>query len=171
MNAEAGTFAAIDFETADREPDSACAVSIVRANSQQILDSKYWLIRPPRNRFEFTHIHGLTWSSVQDQPTFAQLWPQFQEQLQDVDFIAAHNASFDRRVLLACCQRAQITPPDWTFQCTVKVARQVWQIYPTKLPNVCRALNIALQHHNAQSDAEACAQIMIAAQRTFQDSI
>ncbi|MEO0375301.1 MAG: 3'-5' exonuclease [Cyanobacteria bacterium P01_A01_bin.17] len=158
-------FAAIDFETADRGADSACSVAIVRANSHQIIDSKYWLIQPPRRQFEFNHIHGLSWIDVQDQPTFAQLWPQLYEQLKGVNFIAAHNASFDRRVLLTCCQSAQITPPHWTFQCTVKLARQVWKIYPTKLPNVCAALNIPLQHHNALSDAEACAKIVIAAAR------
>jgi DNA polymerase III subunit epsilon len=161
-----GTFAAIDFETADRGADSACSLAIVRANSQQILDSKYWLIQPPRRQFEFSHIHGLTWADVQDQPTFTQLWPQLHEQLKGIDFIAAHNASFDRRVLLTCCEAAHIAPPHWTFQCTVKIARQVWKIYPTKLPNVCTALNIPLQHHNALSDAEACAQIIIAAEKS-----
>ncbi len=164
-----GHFAAIDFETADRQPDSACAVAIVRANHDQILDSQYWLIRPPRRQFEFSYIHGLTWADVAEQPTFTQLWPQIDEQLQEIDFIAAHNASFDRRVLFACCEAAQITPPTLTFECTVKVARRVWQIHPTKLPNVCAALDIPLQHHNAKSDAEACAQIMIAAKQYQRD--
>jgi DNA polymerase-3 subunit epsilon len=39
----------------------------------------------------------------------------------------------------------------------------VWGIYPTKLPNVCRHLGISLNHHEASSDAEACARIMIRA--------
>ncbi|MGB7415447.1 MAG: 3'-5' exonuclease [Thermosynechococcaceae cyanobacterium] len=159
----AGHFAAIDFETADRGADSACAIAIVRGNHNQILSSHYWLIRPPRSQFEFTHIHGLTWDDVEDQPTFSELWPEMLEQLQDIDFIAAHNASFDRKVMLTCCQAALITPPMWSYQCTVKLARQVWNIRPTKLPNVCAALDIPLQHHNAKSDAEACAQIVIAA--------
>ena len=165
---KSGTFAAIDFETADRGADSACSLAIIRANRHRILDSKYLLIRPPRRQFEFSHIHGLTWADVQDQPTFAELWPQLQMQLKDIDFIAAHNASFDRRVLLSCCQAAQIIPPEWNYKCTVKIARQVWSIYPTKLPNVCTALNIPLQHHNALSDAEACAQIIIAAENSPQ---
>ncbi len=163
ISISSGIFAAIDFETADRGADSACAIAIVRASDHQIIDSKYWLIRPPRQQFEFSHIHGLTWADVKDQPTFSQLWPQLHEQLEGVDFIAAHNASFDRRVLLACCQIADVTLPPWVFHCTVKVARQAWSIYPTKLPNVCSALNIPLDHHNALSDAEACAKIVIAA--------
>ena len=37
-------------------------------------------------------------------------------------------------------------------------------VRPTKLPDVCNYLGIDLRHHQADSDAEACAQIVIAAQ-------
>jgi DNA polymerase III subunit epsilon len=47
--------------------------------------------------------------------------------------------------------------------CTVQLARKTWQLHPTKLPNVCDYLNIPLEHHQALSDAEACARIVIAA--------
>jgi DNA polymerase-3 subunit epsilon len=36
-------------------------------------------------------------------------------------------------------------------------------LYPTKLPDVCRHLRLDLDHHNALSDAEAYAQIVISA--------
>jgi DNA polymerase-3 subunit epsilon len=47
----------------------------------------------------------------------------------------------------------------------VKLARQTWRLYPTKLPNVCNYLGIPLDHHNAASDAEACARIVLAARK------
>jgi DNA polymerase-3 subunit epsilon len=47
----------------------------------------------------------------------------------------------------------------------VRLARSTWSIYPTKLPNVCSHLNIELNHHEALSDALACAQIVIAAEK------
>jgi DNA polymerase-3 subunit epsilon len=80
-----------------------------------------------------------------------------------VDFIAAHNAPFDRNVLRACCEAHGIEPPRQRFACTMKLARKVWGIYPTKLPDVCDELGIDLDHHEALSDAEACARIVIAA--------
>ena len=46
----------------------------------------------------------------------------------------------------------------------MKIARSTWGIYPTKLPNVCNYLDIKLNHHDALSDAEACAKIFIAAE-------
>jgi DNA polymerase-3 subunit epsilon len=48
----------------------------------------------------------------------------------------------------------------------MELARQVWRIYPTRLPDVCRHLGIALNHHHAVSDAEACARIVLAAFRS-----
>ena len=48
-----GRFAALDFETADYEPDSACALSVVVGEGGQIVRSEHWLIRPPRRYFVF----------------------------------------------------------------------------------------------------------------------
>jgi DNA polymerase III epsilon subunit-like protein len=45
------TFVAIDFETADHGPDSACAVGLVRVSGAEIVERKYYLIRPPRSSF------------------------------------------------------------------------------------------------------------------------
>lgn len=47
--------------------------------------------------------------------------------------------------------------------CTVRLARRVWSIRPTKLPDVFRRLGLELDHHGALSDAEACARIVLAA--------
>jgi len=159
------TFAAIDFETANYSPDSACAVGLVVVKGHRIVRREHHLIRPPDRWFAFTHIHGLTWDDVQDAPTFAELWPTLQEDIADADFLAAHNAAFDRSVLDSCCRTHRLPPPSHPFVCTVKLARKVWNVYPTKLPDVCRHLKIPLVHHQADSDAEACARIVIAARK------
>jgi len=157
------TFIAIDFETADYPPDSACAVGLVRVAEGSILGCHHYLIRPPRPQFTFTHIHRLTWQDVAAQPTFGELWPQLAPLLEGAEFLAAHNAGFDRSVLFTCCEAYGIPPPPLSFRCTVELARKVWRIFPTKLPDVCTRLGIALQHHHAASDAEACARIILAA--------
>jgi DNA polymerase-3 subunit epsilon len=156
-------FAAIDFETADYGRDSACAVAVVRVESMVIVDRAHYYIRPPRSHFVFSYLHGISWSDVVDAPTFCQLWPSLQKRLAGVEFLAAHNASFDRSVLHTCCERARLSAPSHSFQCTVRLARSVWNIFPTTLPDVCRYLRIPLRHHDAGSDTEACARIVIAA--------
>jgi DNA polymerase-3 subunit epsilon len=162
----AARFVALDFETADYESDSACSLGIVTVERSRIVRRRRWLIRPPRRRFEFTYIHGLTWSMVASEPTFAELWPEVRAEMQGATFLAAHNASFDREVLDACCRRAGVRRAPLRFLCTVQLARRAWGIYPTKLPNVCSFLGIELDHHEALSDAEACARIVLAAGRT-----
>jgi DNA polymerase-3 subunit epsilon len=159
------SFVAIDFETADNGRDSACSVALVRVQNNQIVDRAHFLIRPPRQRILYTYIHGISWAHVARERTFAELWPVLQPKLQGVDFLAAHNASFDRGVLYACCQAAAVEPPTTPFVCTVRLARDTWRLYPTKLPNVCEYLDIPLKHHDALSDAEACARIVISARR------
>lgn len=158
------TFVAIDFETADPQRDSACAVALVRVEDGRVTGRAAHLIRPPRREFMFTHVHGITWAKVQREPTFAELWPRLQPLLDGVAFLAAHNASFDRSVLGACCTRAALTMPTTPFLCTVQVARKRWNLHPTKLPDVCGHLGISLRHHDAASDAEACARIVLAAE-------
>ena len=166
QQARGPTFVALDFETADYPRDSACALGLVRVENHQIVRRAYHLIRPPRNRFVFTYLHGITWEDVAHQPAFADLWPSLTAFLEGVDFLAAHNASFDRSVLQRCCETAGLTPPALPFECTVRLARQTWKIFPTKLNNVCDHLGITLKHHHAASDAEACALIVIAAHQS-----
>jgi DNA polymerase-3 subunit epsilon len=158
----AAPFVAIDFETADYEADSACAVGLVRVEGTRVVAREQRLIRPPRREFVFTYIHGLTWESVRDQPGFREVWSDLKPLLDGVDFLAAHNASFDSRVLRSCCDAARLRRPEIGFVCTVALARRTWGIYPTRLPDVCRRLGIPLRHHDALSDAEACARIVMA---------
>lgn len=157
------TFVALDFETADNGRDSACAIGLVRVQDWKITQRTHYLIRPPRPHIRFTDIHGICWEDVADQPSFGELWESIEPLLGDVDFLAAHNASFDKGVLHSCCNAYSISPPPQAFVCTVQLARKTWNIRPTKLPDVCQYLGIPLQHHQALSDAEACARIVIAA--------
>jgi DNA polymerase-3 subunit epsilon len=156
-------FAAMDFETADYGRDSACAIAVVIAEEGRIICKEYSLIRPPRKEFVFSYLHGITWQDVKDKPSFGEVWKKIREQFAGIDFVAAHNASFDRSVLHECCGRFGIKPPDHDFLCTMKLSRRVWGIRPTKLSDVCKHFNIPLNHHDAASDALACAKIVLEA--------
>ncbi|MCA8936930.1 MAG: 3'-5' exonuclease [Planctomycetes bacterium] len=160
-----GPFVAIDFETADHYADSACAVGLIRVEDGRITRRVRQFIRPPRDVMVFTHIHGITLDYLEDKPDFAQAWPVLTSIFDGASFIAAHNAGFDRGVLNACCESAGLAPPDIPWVCTVRQARNALGIYPANLANVCRVMGIKLNHHEALSDAEACARIVMAARR------
>lgn len=156
-------FAAIDFETADYGKDSACALAVVIVEKENIVATHYSLIRPPRQYFQFTWLHNISWEDVREEPSFGELWPEIAPLFADVDFIAAHNASFDRGVLTACCEKSGFAPPALPYLCTMRLSRQLWDIYPTKLSDVCHRFSISLDHHHAESDATACAKIALRA--------
>lgn len=158
-------FAAIDFETANGNRHSACAIGVSVVENGRIVETIESLICPPESWFKFTDIHGLTWDDVCDAPTFDQVWKSLQKDLRGTRFFAAHNAPFDRSVLHSCCEYYGLAVPRKPFVCTVGLAREWWSVYPTKLPDVCKHLKIKLRHHDAASDAKACAQIVIAAQK------
>jgi DNA polymerase-3 subunit epsilon len=162
------TFVALDFETANPNRDSACEIGIVRVERLRTVYQDSFLIKPPTAFFldSFVETHGITWDVVKDQPTFGALWNEVRFFFEDIDFIAAHQASFDRSVLAACKQTYRKRIPEFPFLCTVGLSRKVWDIRPTTLPAVCRELGIKLRnHHNALDDALACSEIVIKAFR------
>ncbi|MDB4992739.1 MAG: Exonuclease, partial [Myxococcaceae bacterium] len=86
------------------------------------------------------------------------------EMCEGVDFIAAHNAPVrsqrPRRLL-----RAR-GPADATRSVRVHGTDgtpPVRYFYPTRLNIACERLGIPLTHHDAASDAEACAEIVLRA--------
>jgi DNA polymerase-3 subunit epsilon len=157
------TFVAIDFETADYGVDSACAVGMVRVEHWTVVARESRLIRPPRRYIRFTYLHGITWAQVEGAPMFADVWPQLCPLLDGAEYFVAHNAGFDRNVLHTCCALARLEVPRLPFVCSMREARRKWGIRPTRLPDVCRHIGFTLKHHDALSDAEAAARIMIAA--------
>lgn len=156
-------FAAMDFETADRGWDSACAVGVVIVCEEEIVDRYAARIRPPREKILFSHIHGLTWPMLRDCPGFAEVWGEIVPRLEGIGYFVAHNAAFDRRVLIGCCRAFQCRVPTQRFLCTYRLARRVWPGWGSyRLKDLCDRLGIPLaRHHDAEADAEASARLMM----------
>lgn len=151
---------AIDFETSGRPAHFACAVGLVRIEDGRVTARFESLIRPPSSQVWFTHIHGLRWRDLKDQPTFAEVWPLAAGILEGARYLLAHSAQFDRRVLYACCRVAGLEPPQQPFLCTLRGARAApLGLRSRSLNHVCAYFGIPLDHHNAASDAEGCARI------------
>ena len=140
-------------------------VGLVKVVDGEIVNSAVHLIRPPTREFVFTYIHGLAWRDVATSPDFGTLWPTIAAFIAGAKFLAAHNASFDKGVLHACCASYGVEAALQPFRCTMRLSRRTWAIRPTELSDVCRALGIPLKHHEALSDARACAAIVLASRR------
>lgn len=163
------TFTAIDFETANYRQASACALGIVRVEGGEIVSVEEHYIRPepleiPEN---FIRIHGITPERVRSEPQFWELWEKFNLP-GEATFIAAHNVPFDMGVLGASLDMAGIPRPRLLTLDSLKVAKKAWpEITRRNLAALSAYLEIELDHHNAASDARACALILLRAFRKW----
>ena len=113
---------------------------------------------------EFTdNVHGLTEDDVADAPYFDEVWQELTPFLEDTDFLVAHNARFDKSVLYKSCDRYNVPQPNHNFTCSIKAAKHFCKLPSYSLDKICAYLGIELNHHEALSDAAACAEIMIKA--------
>lgn len=152
----------IDFETANYSATSACAIGAILIENDEIIRQYHSLIKPPSSHFQFTYIHGLSWSDVKDAPTFKDLWDgELGELFLKADLIVAHNIGFDARVLKATAEHHGIEVPHRPTDCTVRISRNHLNISPAKLDHVCKTLEIPLKHHEALSDSLASAYIYL----------
>lgn len=158
-------FAAIDFETANRERSSICSVGIVIVKDGKITEKLYRLIRPYPNYYSYrnTQVHGLTFQDTVYAPTFPEVWKEINPMITGLALVA-HNSPFDEGCLKAAFQAYNMAYPGYTFYCTCKASRRT---FGKSLPNH-QLQTVALQcgydlsrHHHALYDAEACAQIAI----------
>ena len=165
------TFSAIDFETAVGH--NICSVGIVTVENGEIAEEYHQLIQPPYNNYNYFNIrvHGITPEDTWDAPLFSEVFPEIQKRLNG-RITVAHNEAFDRGVLLKSMKDYNIhhadldTAPKW--ECTVKIFRALGY-KRNNLAACCERHNIELKHHDALSDAKACAKLYLIAQEAKQD--
>ena len=163
-------FTAIDFETANGSPASACAVGLVRIRDSKPVATLELLFRPPIPHDWFSEgnirVHGITPEQVKDAPMYSEVIRQMLEFI-DTDLLVAHNAAFDMGVLAASAQAIEHELPQLRFGCSLKIARKTYNLESYRLNAVAYAIgHEEFEHHNALADSDACARIVIhAAQR------
>ena len=158
-------FTAIDFETANGSPASACSVGLVKVRDAQVVDRIGWFIQPPIGHDHFvewnTRIHGITADMVLQAPTWAEQLSDLETYI-DGDVLVAHNAGFDMGVMKTACAVTELAMPAYSYMCSLQVARRTYHLDSYRLPVVAMAAGFEdFPHHDAVADAEACAAIMI----------
>ncbi|MCR4677092.1 MAG: 3'-5' exonuclease [Sphaerochaetaceae bacterium] len=158
-------FVAIDFETANRCPQSACSVGLVRFDGEgRILDRFYTLIKPPAKYSyflpEFINIHGIRPSDVEDAPFFDEIWHIMLSFMGD-SMLVAHNARFDVNVLKSLLDYFNCPVPKNRYLCTLEVSRSIWpSLSSHALTSLSCYFDLPYQAHNALDDAANCGKIL-----------
>jgi DNA polymerase-3 subunit epsilon len=158
---------AIDFETANEERRSACALGLAWIENGVVVRREHRLIRPREMRFSVHNIrvHGIHPDDVRDKPEFPEVLAEFLPEISGA-LILAHNAAFDIGVLCATLREYRESFPEFGYYCTMDIARSVWPDMPSvSLDTVARRFGIHFDHHDPAEDAFACAEIAIAAAR------
>ena len=144
-------FTAIDFETANAAPSSICQVGLVRVESGEIVHTINRLVQPPDNIYNYynTRVHGIKAHQTKDAPSFDKVWAEMHPYIHN-QHVVAHNVQFDSNCLRKTMDYYGLPRVYYTKHCTVK-------IYKRGLSFLCEKYAIQLQHHDALSDAKACA--------------
>ena len=151
-----------DVETpnAANERMSAIGISVVEGGR---ITQEFFSYVNPEQPFDYFNIQltGISPATVAGAPTFAELWPRI-EPLLSGGLLVAHNAPFDLTVLQKCLAAAGIRwKPIVRYLCTVRIGRAELPGISHRLNDMCTMYEIPLDHHRADSDSHACAEILL----------
>ena len=160
-------FLAIDYETANSMHESVCAIGVTVVEGGRFKSNFYSLVKPPKECSHFdsfnVSIHGITAKDVKNAPSFEEVWSKIEllYKEQSLPFVC-HYAGFDIRVTETMLWHIGKEFKDIRFYDTCTIARKVWpELINHKLNTISSHLGINLEHHNAASDSQACAQIAL----------
>ena len=157
------SFIGIDFETATRH--HICSVGIVTVENGKIIDEYQALIQPPNNEYDWRNskTHGITKKDTFNVPYFNEIYSEIKKRIYGKTLVA-HKEVFDRGVLLKTMKDYNIDYSDLNisdqWECTLKIYRAKGY-NPATLDACCEVHNIELKHHEALSDARACAKLFL----------
>lgn len=170
-----GPLVGIDVETACPDHGAVCSIGVSVVHLGRVHAERHWYI-DPATRFDprFIQIHGITPAKIVGSPRLKAAWrditgfidasmdelcePVLIEDAADgpIPLFVAHNAQFDRTQIEA----ALGAPLPFRLACTVAMSRRAFpRLARHNLKTVAEHLRIPLQHHDALSDARACALI------------
>lgn len=152
---------ALDFETANGDPGSICAVGFARFDREGVVTVREFPVRPHRSCGWFSPfhmaIHHITPELVAGAPEWGDLWPRIAHWFSG-EVVVAHNAAFDIGVLLRGLSLYELPVPDFRYFCTCKASRRFWpDLKNHQLDTVAAATGFRFRHHEAGADAEAAA--------------
>ncbi len=155
-------YIAFDVETPNRYNNRMSAIGISVIEDGEIKEEFFSYVNPECHFDYFnTQLTGIDEKTVESAPAFPELWEQI-EPLMSSGILVAHNASFDLCVLKKCLQHYGI---QWKamakYCCTVQIGKRVVPGIPHKLNTLCDYYGIELDHHKADSDSHACAEILL----------
>ncbi len=166
----------IDFETTGMSPDMGervTEVAALRIVGGEITERYVSLINCGVRIPSFiTELTGISQSMVNQAPSNTEVIPELLEFIGS-DALAAHNASFDEKFLIAEASRLGLKAQHQSLICSVKLSRRVFPGHDSySLGNICRKLGIRFKGnaHRAEADAEVASYLLLHVAKELQMS-
>lgn len=155
-------YVVFDVETPNRYNNRMSAIGISVIEDGRITE-EYFSYVNPETFFDYFNVRltGISEQTVADAPAFPELWSEI-EPILSSGILVAHNAVFDLGVLKKCLQDYGIQWKESVrYCCTARMGRVLLPDMRHRLNDLCAYYGIALDHHKADSDSHACAEILL----------
>lgn len=156
-------YVAFDLEMPNRFGDRISAIGISVIEDGRIAKRYYSLVNP-ECRFDpyAAELTGINAALVADKPTFPEIWDGIKD-LMTNHILVGHSVQNDLHVLSNCLSSYGI---EWTptvrCLCTLTMGNVCYpDLENHRLDTMCEALEIELDHHNAASDADGSALLLL----------
>lgn len=161
-----GKFTFVDVEIPNINNNCICAVSMIVVEDQMEVLRHTELINP-KTFFSAPNmkIHGISRKDVADARTFSQFWAEYGPYFGGDYIIAAHNSMSDISVMNKDLHRIRKSFEGQRYIDTMDIMTDFYfkgaqRKGDLKLNNIARRLGIYLDHHNPESDVNACYEIV-----------
>ena len=161
-------FLVFDTETPNCRNDRISQIGLCVVENGRAGAPESYLVDPECDFDAFNvMLTGITPEMCAQEPCFAALWTKQIKKLFSGVTLVAHNAPFDMAVLAKCLAAYGI---EWqeraAYVDTVLLARRAFPALPNhKLDTLAAHLGLELRHHDAGSDALACAAVLLESER------
>ncbi|MFT2690635.1 exonuclease domain-containing protein [Clavibacter zhangzhiyongii] len=155
------SFVAIDFETANFDRDSACAIGVTKVVDGHVGPTRSWFVQPPGDAsFTNTYLHGIGPEHVAGAPTWTETLRRLAEITDGLPLVAY--SPFDKGVYNAANRISGVDDPGFVFFDALAIARSHCQLPSHRLPLVVAHLGLpSFDHHEAGADSRACALVAL----------
>jgi len=111
-------------------------------------------------------LHGISAKTVENAPTFAEIWPKLQLLLARHPLV--QHSRFDEHAIDAACKAHGLFRPRLSWNNSVTIARTAWPELKGNgghgLANLKQHLRLEFRHHDAGEDARAAAMVVLRAE-------
>lgn len=159
-------FFALDVETANHDRASICQIGVACVRPDNSIETWVTYVDPQVDHWAFTYLHGIDAKTVRGAPRFREVLPVLADMLRG--HVVYQHSGFDRSAIAAACKVGGLSEPDWNWQDSVRVARRAWPELKGNgghgLASLKTHLGMTFEHHDADEDARAAAEVVLHAE-------